>query len=176
MADKTIPLSVRMTADDMAMLSALQIADAVTPSEKLRRLVRMAYRQRQASRDFAEAQAMEQERFQPLLNRIRALEARHRVHSELLLHVIGWLPDMNAAAVTAIPHGGQAGEDRGEAVLAEAEAAVAERVFGLMLTALNFSLSPKAHCYRPEAVTGKLPPIVEIARLLDRDTPNQKGK
>ena len=176
MADKSIPLSVRMTTEDMAMLSALQIADAVTPSEKLRRLVRTAWRQRQASRDFAEALAMEQERFQPLLNRIRALEARHRVHSELLLHVIGWLPDMNAAAVTAIPSSGKPSDDGGPGALEEAEEAVAERVFGLMLTALNFSLSPKAHCYRPEAVTGKLPAIVEIARLLDRDTLSQKGK
>ena len=167
MSDKTVPLSVRMSADDMAMLSALTIPDAVTPSEKIRRLVRTAYRQQQGRSDYAEALQVEEERIAPLLHRVRALEASHRVHSELMVHLLSWLPDMTATAMSSLAAFEK--EDGIENVaenLARTEAAVAERIFGLMLTVLQYSLTPKTHCYREEAVTARLPEILEIAGLL----------
>jgi len=33
---KSVPLSVRMTTEDIAMLAGLDVGDAVTPSDKLR--------------------------------------------------------------------------------------------------------------------------------------------
>lgn len=176
MADKTVPLSVRMTPEDMAMLSSLRIADAVTPSEKLRRLVRTAHRQQEGRRDFEEALKVEEERMLPLLHRIRALEAKHRVHSEFLLHVAHWLPDMCAAAAAALGRIEQTdGPDSAVQGLEEAEAGLADRVFGLMLTILNFSLAPKAHFYRPETAAERLAPVLDIARLLNRDTKTEEG-
>ena len=102
MPDKTVPLSVRMSADDMAMLSALKIPEAVTPSEKLRRLVRTAYRQQRGRNDYEEALKVEEERLAPLLHRIRSAEAEHRMHSEMLVHLLGWLPDMTATVMSAL--------------------------------------------------------------------------
>lgn len=169
MPDKSVPLSVRMTTEDMAMLSALRISEAVTPSEKLRRLVRRAHRQQEGQSDFEQSLKIEEERFGVQLHRVRALEAKHRVHSEFLLHVLGWLPDMNATAIASIA-GIAAKKNQKDQIedLAEAEAVVADRIFGLILTVLNFSLTPKAHCYRVEAVAGHLPEVLEIAKLLER--------
>lgn len=181
MSDKMTPLSVRMSADDMAMLSALKIPDAVTPSEKIRRLVRTAHRQQQGRGDYAEALRVEEERIAPLVHRVRSLEASHRVHSELLVHLLGWLPDMTATAMSSLTEfEKEDGVEKTTQNLAKTEAALAERMFGLMLTVLQFSLTPKTHCYREEAVTARLPEILEIAGLLDakpaKRTTKSKGK
>lgn len=181
MSDKMTPLSVRMSADDMAMLSALKIPDAVTPSEKIRRLVRTAHRQQQGRGDYAEALRVEEERIAPLVHRVRSLEASHRVHSELLVHLLGWLPDMTATAMSSLTEfEKEDGVEKTTQNLAKTEAALAERIFGLMLTVLQFSLTPKTHCYREEAVTARLPEILEIAGLLDakpaKRTTKSKGK
>jgi hypothetical protein len=177
MPDKMTPLSVRMSADDMAMLSALTIPDAVTPSEKIRRLVRTAHRQQQGRTDYAQALRVEEERIAPLLHRVRALEASHRVHSELLLHLLGWLPDMTATAISSLAEfEKEDGIEKASDNLAKTEAAVAERIFGLMLTVLQYSLTPKTHCYREEAVTARLPEILEIAGLLESQPAKKTSK
>ena len=179
MPDKMTPLSVRMSAEDMAMLSALKIPDAVTPSEKIRSLVRTAHRQQQGRSDYAEALRVEEDRIAPLLHRVRALEASHRVHSELLVHLLGWLPDMMATAMSSLERfEKEDGAEKTAENLAKTEAAVAERIFGLMLTVLQYSLTPKTHCYREEAITARLPEILEIAGLLEakpaKETPTRK--
>lgn len=177
MADKMTPLSVRMSADDMAMLSALKIPDAVTPSEKIRRLVRTAHRQQEGRKDYAEALRVEEERIAPLLHRIRALEASHRIHSELLVHTLAWLPDMAATAMSSLAEFEKAdGVEKVAENLAKTEAAIAERVFGLMLTMLQYSLTPKTHCYREEAITERLPEILEIAGLLQQQPAKKTAK
>jgi hypothetical protein len=177
MADKMTPLSVRMSADDMSMLSALKIPDAVTPSEKIRRLVRTAYRQQEGRADYAQALLVEEERIAPLVHQIRALEASHRVHSELLVHLLTWLPDMTATAVSSLAEFEKAeGVENAAENLARTEAAVADRVFGLMLTMLQFSLTPKTHCYREEAITTRLPEILEIAGLLQAQPAKRTAK
>ena len=168
MPDKMTPLSVRMSADDMAMLSALNIPDAVTPSEKIRYLVRAAHRQQKGRGDYAQALRVEEERITPLLHRVRALESSHLIHSELLVHLLGWLPDMMATALSSLAESEkESGVEKASDNLAKMETAVAERVFGLMLTILQYSLTPKTHCYREETVTQRLPEILEVARLLE---------
>jgi len=175
MPDKMTPLSVRMSADDMAMLSALKIPDAVTPSEKIRRLVRTAHRQQEGRSDYAQALRVEEERIAPLLQRIRALESSHRIHSELLVHTLAWLPDMAATAMSSLAEFEKAdGVEKVTRNLAKTETAVAERVFGLMLTMLQYSLTPKAHCYREEAIAERLPEILEIAGLLQAQPAKRK--
>lgn len=177
MPDKTTPLSVRMSADDMAMLSALNIPDAVTPSEKIRHLVRSAHRQQKGRSDYAQALRVEEERIAPLLHRVRALESSHRIHSELLVHLLGWLPDMMATAISSLAKfEKEDGVEKATDNLAKTEAAVAERIFGLMLTVLQYSLTPKTHCYREEAVSERLPEILEIARLLESKPPAKTTK
>jgi hypothetical protein len=177
MSDKMTPLSVRMSTDDMAMLSALKITDAVTPSEKIRRLVRTAHRQQEGRSDYTEALRVEEERIAPLLRQVRSLEASHRVHSELLVHLLGWLPDMTATAMSSLAaFEKEDGVERTTENLAKTEAAMAERIFGLMLTVLQYSLTPKTHCYREETVTEHLPEILEIAGLLESKPAKKTSK
>lgn len=177
MPDKTVPLSVRMSSTDMGMLSALKVPEAVTPSEKLRRLVRTAYRQQQGRSDYEEALKVEEERLAPLLHRIRAVEAEHKVHSEMLVHLLGWLPDMSATVMSALAdiEKSEGDQDVPEA-LADTETAVADRIFGLILAIMEYSLTPAVHWYRPEVVAERLPPVLDIARLLDLKLAQERGE
>jgi hypothetical protein len=177
MPDKTVPLSVRMSSADMGMLSSLNIPEAVTPSEKLRRLVRTAYRQQQGRSNYGDALKVEEERLGPLLHKIRAVEAEQKVHSELLVYLLGWLPDLTATVMSALAEIEKEEDgERGAGALAVTEAAVADRIFGLMLTVLQFSLTPKTHFYSEQTAAERLPEIVEIARLLNRKPTRSKTK
>jgi len=163
---KSVPLSVRMTTEDIAMLAGLDVGDAVTPSDKLRALVRAAHRQSQSRHDMAEAIRNEEERFAPVLHQVRAREARDRIHSEFLLRLLTWLPDANAIALSSLT-----ADAEGEAGVAELEAleqALTERAFTLALAVLNGCLAPEANWYRGLPASVRLSAIIEVVRAIDR--------
>jgi len=155
-----------MTTEDIAMLAGLDVGDAVTPSDKLRALVRAAHRQSQSRHDMAEAIRNEEERFAPVLHQVRAREARDRIHSEFLLRLLTWLPDANAIALSSLT-----ADAEGEAGIAELEAleqALTERAFTLALAVLNGCLAPEANWYRGLPASVRLSAIIEVVRAIDR--------
>jgi hypothetical protein len=166
---KSVPLSVRMTGEDIAMLAELDIGEAVTPSDKIRALVRAAHRQKQGRRDPDEAIRLEEERFAPVLHQVRAREARHRIHSEFLLRVLTWLPDANALAVSSLSDEADASNDVAD--LEALEEALGEKVFTLALAVLNGCLAPQANWYRGRPSSVRLSAIIEVVRALDRMAP-----
>ncbi len=150
------------------MLAELDLRDAVTPSDKIRALVRSAHRQSQGRHDHEQAIRLEEERFAPVLHQVRAREARHRMHSEFLLRVLTWLPDANAVALSSLAENGEG--ETGVAELEELERALTDRVFTLVLAALNGCLAPEANWYRGAPASVRLSAIVEVVRALDRMT------
>jgi hypothetical protein len=172
---KSMPLSVRMAPEEMAMLSALHLDDAITPSDKIRRLVKWAYRQQQSRSDYAEALGVAEEHLAPTVRRLRQHEAEHHVHSDLLLQLLSWLPDMFALAGTAL-QSEAAREDSRKATLT-LEDDVAERIFSLLLGVLKMGLTPTAHCYRGSHLTDRLPAVLDLCKLLNdaRIAPGRKG-
>lgn len=158
-----------MTNEDLGMLSGLDVGDAVTPSDKIRALVRTAYRQSQGRRDLEEAIGLEEERFAPVLHQVRAREARHRMHSEFLLRTLTWLPDANAVALASLAENG---DHEGSAAGLEAlEGALTEKVFTLVLAVLNGCLAPEANWYRGRPASVRLSAIIDVVRALDRIAP-----
>jgi hypothetical protein len=169
-----MPLSVRMTPEEMSMLSELHLDDAVTPSDKIRRLVKWAHRQQKSRSSYAEALGVAEEQLAPTVRKLRQHEADHHVHSDLLLQLLSWLPDMFAVAGTAMQT--DASREGGKKATLTLENDVAERIFSLLLTVLKMGLTPAAHCYRSSHMTERLPAVLELCRLLDepRNAPGRK--
>lgn len=161
-----MPLSVRMSPEEMLMLSELHLDDAVTPSDKIRRLIKWGHRQQQSRSSYAEALSVAEDRLAPTVRKLRQHEAEQHVHSDLLLQSLAWLPDMFALAGTALQ--GDAAKEDGTKVAHTLEDDVAERIFSLLLTVLKMGLTPTAHCYRSSHLTDRLPAVLELCRLLDQ--------
>jgi hypothetical protein len=170
-----MPLSVRMTPEEMSMLSELHLDDAVTPSDKIRRLVKWAHRQQQSRSSYAEALDVAEEQLSPTMRRLRHHDAEHHVHSDLLLQLLAWLPDIFALAGTALQNDAARADGKKAAVTLEND--VAERIFSLLLGVLKMGLTPTAHCYQSSHLTDRLPAVLELCRLLDekRFAPGRKG-
>jgi hypothetical protein len=160
-----MPLSVRMTPEEMAMLSELHLDDAVTPSDKIRRLVKWAHRQQKSRSSYAEALDVAAEQLAPTMRKLRQHEAEQHVHSDLLLQLLAWLPDIFALAGTALQNDAAREDGRKAALTLEND--VAERIFSLLLGVLKMGLTPAAHCYQSSHLTDRLPAVLELCRLLD---------
>lgn len=162
MVEKSVPLSVRMSANDMTMLSSLTLAGAITPSEKLRKLVRDAYKRESARQQFDAALELSEELINPTTHSVRVAEAKEHLHSEFLLQTLNWLPDVIALAVA------KSGKEQLEPEqLLELEQDLADRVFTLMIAVLNMSITADQHSYEPKALLERMPAVLAVARLLD---------
>jgi hypothetical protein len=172
-AGKSVPLSVRMAPDDMSMLSELTVSEAITPSEKLRKLVRQAYRRQKGQANYAEALAIAEEQLSPTVRKIREYEAKHHVHSDLILHFLNWLPDVLALTTTT-----QAEPEDDEQTRAwEAfEGDIADRIFALLLEVMKMGLTPSTNCYRAATLNDRLPEILTLARLITVGQEERKGE
>jgi hypothetical protein len=170
-----MPLSVRMTPEEMSMLSELRLDGAVTPSDKIRRLVKWAHRQQKSRSSYADALDVAEEQLAPAMRKLRHHDAEQHVHSDLLLQLLAWLPDIFALAGTALQNEA-AGDDSRKAALT-LENDVAERIFSLLLGVLKMGLTPTAHCYHSSHLTDRLPVVLELCRLLDETghAPRRKG-
>lgn len=170
-----MPLSVRMTPDEMAMLSELQLEDAVTPSDKIRRLVKWAHRHQKSRSSYAEALGVAEDKLAPTVRKLRQQEAEAHVHSDMLVQLLSWLPDMFALAGTALQSDAAREDGRKAALTFEDDAA--ERIFSLLLAVLKMGLTPAAHCYKSSHLTDRLPAVLELCRLLNetRHTPGRKS-
>ncbi|MGI9503929.1 MAG: hypothetical protein ACR2RE_12845 [Geminicoccaceae bacterium] len=163
MPGKTVPLSVRMAPDDMTALSELDVSDAITPSDKIRTLVRQAHRRQKGQTDYAEALAIAEEQLMPTLRRIRGKEARDHIHSDLVVHFLNWLPDVLALVTTTLPN---AGDDDHHQAIQLFERDIADRIAALLLSTLKMALTPATSCYSAKALDEKLPEVLELARLV----------
>lgn len=163
MATKSISLSVRMTNEDLAMLSELDMQGALTPSDKIRSLVKMAHRLQHKRGDYEQALSNEAARFAPAQLGLRNAEARHRMHSEFLLRLLTWLPDANAVALSSIDESGSTAEE-----LKVLEDALSERVLRLLLGVLNGFLAPEANWYGGKSSAARLSALLEAVTILER--------
>lgn len=151
-----------MSANDMAMLSSLSLTGAITPSEKLRKLVRDAYKRESAREEFDTALELCEELVNPTTHNVRVTEAKEHLHSEFLLQLLNWLPDVMALAVARSGKGQLEPEQ-----LVELEQDLADRVFTLMIAVLNMAITADQQSYEPKALLERMPSVLAVARLLD---------
>ena len=163
MPGKSVPLSVRITETDAAFLSKLEMAGATTPSDKLRALLEEARLCHGATQAYPDLLRGYQDMFAPAVRAVMNAEEAKQQHSELLAHVLTWLPDL-AAFVMA--HRPDAESPDVEAELRTLEEGVAERLFRIIDRMLRLSVTSEIPCYDPDVVKRRVPAVIEIIKLV----------
>jgi hypothetical protein len=168
---KMIPLSARISEDDLEFLSQLDIEGCTTPSEKIRALISESRTKHLGAIDYKSRLKANQEEMGKLGITIREVENQLNVHSAILTYVINWLPEIMAYILTS---SGTLEENLNEAELIKLENAVLSRVFGLAHSMVQLGFGPNILCYDTVAFKNKLSDLAEVIELLGRFNVNQK--
>ena len=162
MPAKTVPLSVRVSADEAEFLARLRIDEATTPSEKLRALLRNERRRHEGYRDYRRVLRLTQETLAPALARVQSAENREDKHSEFVHLVADWLPDTIATFLT-----GMADRERDSTeALTELERRLADRVFRLSESTLRLGVTRAAQALDPGVVSTRMDPLLELVDVI----------
>lgn len=153
-------LSVRVPTEDIEWLASLEIAGAVTPSDKLRALIAQMRRQHQGTMDYAACVAWLRDLLAPFVVAIREVEHRQKLHSDAINAVIEWVPQI-AATVLAERRFASDG-----AKITELEDALIQRCFQLTTSLLRLGVTPQAECYDPSAIGRHLAKVIELVDLI----------
>ena len=141
---------------------------AVTPSDKIRALIRDARRKQEHRADYLDVLGQVGETVAPALAAIRIAERNEDVHSEFMLLFVEWLPEVLAELLTRT-----AVNRPDELDLKELEKAIARRVFRLLERALRLSVAAETSAYEAENLTRYLPALLRLATLIE--TQNERG-
>ncbi len=170
MPEKTVPLSARLTAEDAAFLTELEVEGASTASDKVRAVVRDARRRHSGGREYSSALRLAQETLAPALRSVREAELELGVHSELMSRVGEWLPELVAFIHSAPGMGG----DNETVKLCRLEAGVALRVMTLMQSVLQMAVIRHGPFYDPELLGERVQTVLDLAQVV-RDTRQSSG-
>ena len=97
MEKKSVPVSIRLSSQEMAMLASLSEEIEATPSESIRDLIRKEHRRQRE--ELCHEQALreeEEERFGPLLRRLQGKEAQDGLPVAFLIRSILWMMESSA--------------------------------------------------------------------------------
>jgi len=168
-AQKSVPLSVRVSPEDAAFIERMDVAGASTPSDKVRALLAEGRKRREGFSDYSSCLSMVQEMLAPTLQRLRSAEHRERVHSELVLELAQWLPEALAFVLTSL-HDDSPDRDELQAF----EEGVAERLFRLIENVIRMNVTDRCRGYDPDVVARRMDPVfelVDVIRLKGRGGP-----
>ncbi len=156
---KSVPFSVRLPSEDAEYVASLQIAGAVTASDKIRHIISDARQRREAQASFSDLVHRFEEEFKPTVDHLRAWERDAKVESEFLHFIADWLSPMCAE----IACGPQSKDD-----LTSFEARIVRQASKLVEQTVRMAITNDAHCYDPSIIRDGSQRTVELARLIDR--------
>lgn len=162
---KMIPLSARISEDDLEFLSQLEIDGCKTPSEKIRALIAESRARYPGGNDYKSSLKAYQGDLGKLGIIIREVENQNNTHSDVLTYVLNWLPELMAYIATS---DGTLEESQSDAELIKLEKAVISRVFGLAHSLVQMGFSPDIASYDSSAFKNKLQDLAEVFVLLGR--------
>lgn len=162
--NKTVTLSARISQEDAEFISQLNIADAKTPSDKLRALVSEARRRSLHEEDFRGHLKMFQDMIGPVKANISETELAQNIHSEVVSRTLDWIPDMMAfvLSTTATKEEGMSKEQ-----LTLLEAGLTERIFRLLDATTQLALTNPSPCYRPSVIQDRAQSLISLLSLIN---------
>jgi hypothetical protein len=163
MSTKTVPYSFRVSQEDAAFLAELRVTGAVTPSDKLRTIISAARERAEGAEDYQGCLRNIGELTNKATLLIREFEQQEGIHSEIVLMVTEWSQEL-LAFVTSRMNSAQAGQKK--AMLVEVEKCISDRIFTLIEKILRMGVTKRANCYEPTAISERLEPVLEIAKVL----------
>lgn len=169
MASLKSPLSVRLSDEDSNFLAELEIDGAVTASDKIRGLIRLARQQVDPPESFAEALAVSHERLGATARALRLVEQEAGVHSEVSVGLLTAAEEFLALALM-VPV-----SDRKEvrASLIRHEARLVDCAARLTEHLLRWAVTPTAPAYDPSVVARRVADLADLMKLISAVTPSR---
>ncbi|MBN9669671.1 hypothetical protein [Roseibium aggregatum] len=160
---KSIPISVRLSDDDVAFLASYEVQGARTPSDKLREILRSAREREEGTQDVAACEELLRAMARPAEKGLRQLQRETGIRSDFVMKLYERLPEMLSELVASAPGTGKEAKD-----LVRFEADLSAELFSLVEEVFDLGLTKPSRTYDPELMDKRLAPILEIARLLEQ--------
>lgn len=160
---KSIPISVRLSDDDVAFLAGYEVQGARTPSDKMREILKAAREREEGVQDVAACEDLLQTMVRPAEKGLRQLQRESGIRSDFVMKLYERLPEMVAELIASAP-----GADGDKQDLVRFEAALSAELFSLIEEIFDLGLTTPSRTYDPGLMDKKLEPILEVARLLDQ--------
>lgn len=158
MATKTIPFSVRLSEEDAEFIANLKMDRVITPSDKIREIIREAKERLKNKKDFNYYLRSINELFHPIKESIRKQEFNTDNQSKLMKKIMDWLPEFCVVFLTS--------DIKSQLNLNKFEKNLIERVFELFKDIINLHLSTSAACYNPEHFDRQLLEIFHLVKVV----------
>lgn len=163
MANRSVPFSVRLSPDDASFIASLDIAGAITPSDKLRAIIERARLDQTEGGSYATLLRQQMDQLLPLRLILRHTEERLATHSVPLELLLDWLPDMQAYLRAQGVSGAPIHE---RSALIGFERGVLARLVRLMEAILRAAVTPSCNCYDSNALHKQVATLRELAELV----------
>ena len=161
MASLTTPLSVRLSEEDTVFLAGLEVDGAVTASDKIRGLIRLARQRSQTPDSFPTALAISHDQLGSAVRALRIIEQELGEHSDVAAGLMTLAEEFLALALVAPRPGGQTSREdlvRHEARLVDCAARLTEQL-------LRWAVTPTAPAFDPKVVSRRVAQLVDIISL-----------
>jgi hypothetical protein len=169
-AGRSIPISFRATQAETEFLSGLKVDGATTLSEKLRWIIESARQREDGAGDPTSQRELVEEILRPTLQRWRSAEVREGKSSALLRAFSDWL--IEATVFVAVAQKAE----RDDQFLQSFEAGAADRMARLAEEFLRLGVTKSAPCYGPSVVRDRISPLIELARIVERQTQDGEAR
>lgn len=160
---KTVPVSVRLSQEDASFIANLDISDAVTPSDKIRSIIKEAKKQKEDIVNYEGCLKIAQETLKGLVQKVKATELEEKQHSELVTVFNDWIVESFAYIASAKP-----APDAEAFDLKALEEGIANRSFRLLEVMARMGVTSKAPCYDADIITNGFLPILELTQIINQ--------
>ena len=169
MGNKKVSLSVRVSQDDAEFIAGLKIEDAITPSDKIRALIKQAKENTSTNQDFVGQLSILQRQLAPLLKQIKKAEHVEDIHSEFVDITMGCLTE-SLAFLVSYKIMENADKDKSNIDLSALENDIALKVFRYMEAVLRMGVTAKAPCYDSNLINKNIAQVLELASIISSTT------
>lgn len=170
---KSVPVSVRVSPEDADFIANLKIEDAVTPSDKIRALIKRARLLESREKSYEGALSSFQAQFRAVLNQLALLEDDTKTHSELVRLFLDWLIEADAfSAAAPLTKDGK----KNKAQLESFEQGVMERSLRLCETVIRLGITEAAPCYEPSIVSHNIDRVLDLSTVVSASRKKKENR
>lgn len=167
---KSVPISLRITNEDAEFLAELQIENAVTPSDKIRALIREAKERKEHANNYSCCLNHVNEALSHIKSHIHHLEREQDHYSDVVHRFNDWLAE--AYAFVSSFH---INPENREMDLLQFEQGIVKRIFRLVEAIGRMGITETAPCYDKEIIVREMEPLRQISQLINFKLEKEKA-
>ncbi len=169
MGNKKVSLSVRVSQEDAEFIAGLKIEDAITPSDKIRALIKQTKENTSMDQDFVGQLSILQRQLAPLLKQIKKAEHEEDIQSEFITITIECLME-SLAFLTSYQIKQDTETKKTTIDLQSLENEMAQKVFRYIESVLRMGVTRKAPCYDSNLINKNIAQVLELASIISSTT------